>query len=122
MMQNSCDILITNAAAVIPRIGILQTNIMIENGKIKTLIKSIDNIHASKIINANGKYVLPGLIDPHIHYGVYTPIDEAAKSIEEIQKEIMHALGRLEQMDPDNTNMDQKPSSVNKKRDALNSF
>ena len=44
------------------------------------------------------------------------------KSIEEIQKEIMHALGRLEQMDPDNTNEDQEPSSVNKKRDALNSF
>ena len=44
------------------------------------------------------------------------------KSIEEIQKEIMHALGRLEQMDPDNTNGDQEPSSVNKKRDALNSF
>src|SRR5918911_2075879 len=80
MMQNSCDILITNAAAVIPRSGILQTNIMIENGKIKTLTKSIDNIHASKIINANGKYVLPGVIDPHVHYGVYTPIDEAAQT------------------------------------------
>jgi dihydropyrimidinase len=80
MMQNSCDILITNAAAVIPRSGITQTNILIENGKIKALRKSIDNIHASKIINANGKYVLPGLIDPHIHYGVYTPIDEAAKT------------------------------------------
>ena len=80
MMQNSCDILITNAAAVIPRIGIVETNIMIENGKIKTLTKSIDNIHASKIINANGKYVLPGVIDPHVHYGVYTPIDEAAQT------------------------------------------
>ena len=80
-MQNSCDILITNASAVIPRSeGIVQTNIMIENGKIKALTKSIHNIHASKIINANGKYVLPGLIDPHIHYGVYSPIDEAAKS------------------------------------------
>src|SRR5215213_3675783 len=80
MMQNSCDTLITNAAAVIPRVGIAQTNIMIENGKIKTLTKSIDNIHASKIINANGKYVLPGVIDPHVHYGVYTPIDEAAQT------------------------------------------
>src|ERR671920_652531 len=80
MMQNSCDILITNAAAVIPRIGIVETNIMIENGKIKTLTKSIDNTHASKIINANGKYVLPGVIDPHVHYGVYTPIDEAAQT------------------------------------------
>ncbi len=80
MMQNSCDTLITNAAAVIPRVGIVQTNIMIENGKIKTLTKSIDNIHASKTINANGKYVLPGVIDPHVHYGVYTPIDKAAQT------------------------------------------
>src|SRR5919106_585575 len=80
MMQNSCDILITNAAAVIPRVGIVETNIMIENGKIKTLTKSIDNTHASKIINANGKYVLPGVIDPHVHYGVYTPIDKAAQT------------------------------------------
>ena len=80
MMQNSCDTLITNAAAVIPRVGIAQTNIMIENGKIKTLTKSVDNIHASKIINANGKYVLPGVIDPHVHYGVYTPIDKAAQT------------------------------------------
>ena len=80
MMQNSCDILITNAAAVIPRVGIIQTNIMIENGKIKSLTKSIDNIHCSKIINANGKYVLPGVIDPHVHYGVYTPIEQAAKT------------------------------------------
>ena len=44
------------------------------------------------------------------------------KSIEEIQKEIMHALGRLEQIDSDDTNGDQEPSSANKKRDALNSF
>src|ERR687890_2361645 len=80
MMQNSCDIIITNAAAVIPRSGILQTNIMIENGKIKTLTKSIDSIHASKKINANGKYVLPGLIDPHIHYGVFSPIEQASRT------------------------------------------
>jgi len=44
------------------------------------------------------------------------------KTIDEIQKEIMHALGRLEQMDPDNINGNHEPSAVNKKRDALNSF
>ena len=26
------------------------------------------------------KYVLPGAIDPHVHYGVYTPINDAAKT------------------------------------------
>jgi len=44
------------------------------------------------------------------------------KTIDEIQQEIMHALGRLEQMDPDNINGNHEPSAVNKKRDALNSF
>src|SRR5918999_4424861 len=80
-MQNSCDLLIMNASAVIPRIGIIgDTNIMIEDGKIKSLANSASDVSASRKIDARGKYVLPGLIDPHVHYGVYTPIDEAAKT------------------------------------------
>jgi dihydropyrimidinase len=81
MMQNTCDVLITNAAGVvIPKVGITQTNIMIENGKIKALTKSTQSVQASRRINADGKYILPGIIDPHVHYGVYTPIEEAAKT------------------------------------------
>jgi dihydropyrimidinase len=80
MQLNSCDLLITNARVVIPKIGIVQTDIMVDDGKIKALRKSVDNVQASKKINANGKYVLPGVIDPHVHYGVYTPIDEAAQT------------------------------------------
>jgi dihydropyrimidinase len=80
-MQNSCDVLITNASAVIPKVGIIrETNVLIEDGKIKALANSIQNISASRKIDAAGKYVLPGAIDPHVHYGVYTPINEAAKS------------------------------------------
>lgn len=80
-MKNTCDILITNAkGVVIPGIGIIQTNVMIENGKIKSLQRSVDNIQASRRISADHKYVLPGAIDPHVHYGVFTPIEEAART------------------------------------------
>ena len=80
-MDDTCDVLITNASLVIPNGGITSdTNIFIEKGKIKKLTKSVGNKNAGKIINANGKYVLPGLIDPHVHYGVYTPIDKAAST------------------------------------------
>jgi dihydropyrimidinase len=81
-MQNSCDVLIMNASAVIPKVGVIaEKNIMIEDGKIKALANnSADNISASRKIDARGKYVLPGAIDPHVHYGVYTPINEAARS------------------------------------------
>ena len=79
-MQNSCDLLITNASAVVPKVGIVETNIMIEEGKIKALTSSANEISASIKVDANGKYVLPGAIDPHVHYGVYTPINEAART------------------------------------------
>jgi dihydropyrimidinase len=53
---------------------------MIENGKIKNLSKSLNNINYSKSIDATGNYILPRLIDPHVHYGVYTPIEKAART------------------------------------------
>jgi len=80
-MHNSCDLLITNASAVVPRVGVISnTNIMIEDGKIKSLASSVSNVSASRKVDAAGKYVLPGAIDPHVHYGVYTPINEAART------------------------------------------
>jgi len=80
-MENSCDLLIMNASVVIPKVGIItDTNIVIEGGKIKSLTKSANNMSATKKIDASGKYVLPGAIDPHVHYGVYTPINDAART------------------------------------------
>ncbi|HJT84096.1 MAG TPA: amidohydrolase family protein [Nitrososphaeraceae archaeon] len=65
---------------MVPKAGIINTNIMIENGKIKNLTRSIDNISYTRSIDATGKYILPGLIDPHVHYGVYTSIEKAART------------------------------------------
>jgi len=79
-MQNTCDLLIKNGYVVIPKVGIRNTNIIIENGKIKKLSRSLDNLSCSRSIDATGKYILPGLIDPHVHYGVYTPVNEAART------------------------------------------
>jgi dihydropyrimidinase len=65
---------------VIPKVGIVETDIMIEGGRIVALTRSAGNVSAARRINLKGKYVLPGAIDPHVHYGVYTPIDEAART------------------------------------------
>ena len=77
-MSNTCDIIIKNVNVIIPFSGIVNTNILIENGKIKALEKTIGNVSADTVINARNRYILPGAIDPHVHYGVYTPIDIAA--------------------------------------------
>ena len=76
---NSFDLLITNASAVVPKAGIVECNIAIKDGLIKSL-KAPADASSEKRIDAKGKYVLPGAIDPHVHYGVYTPIEQAALS------------------------------------------
>jgi len=80
LQKNSCDLLITNANIVIPKIGIVNSNILIENGKIKEITNDEGSVGYSKKINVNEKFVLPGLIDPHVHYGVFSPVDQAAKT------------------------------------------
>ena len=65
---------------MIPKVGVLQLDILIEDGKIKDLKKDSTNINANKRVDASGKYVIPGVIDPHSHYGVFTPIEDSAKT------------------------------------------
>lgn len=57
--------LIKNGKVVYPE-KTVTAHIAIENGKIKTVTKE-KNITAKNVIDASGFYVLPGLIDPHIH-------------------------------------------------------
>jgi len=72
------DIAILNASIVLPNVGIVNTNIVIKDGKIAEFTPDV--IQADKMIDAEGLYVLPGVIDPHVHYGVYTSIDKAAET------------------------------------------
>ena len=56
----------------------VERNIVINDGKISDF--TTDTPSADKKINANGLVAIPGLIDTHVHYGVYSPIEEAAKT------------------------------------------
>ncbi len=69
------DAVIANSHVILPS-GMIEKNIVIDEGKIVGLTTDIPQ--CDTIINANGKVSLPGIIDPHVHYGVYSPIDEAA--------------------------------------------
>jgi dihydropyrimidinase len=58
--------------------GVLERNIVIDDGKIVDFTTDIPQ--CDKKINARGLVAIPGLIDTHVHYGVYSPIEEAAKT------------------------------------------
>jgi len=58
--------------------GIIDKNLVLDEGKIVMLTNEIPS--CDNKINADGLVSIPGIIDPHVHYGVYSPIEKAAKS------------------------------------------
>jgi len=71
------DVVITNSHIVSPQ-GIIDKNIIIDEGKIAGFSHEIPS--CDKKIDGRGLISIPGPIDTHVHYGVYSSIEKAAKS------------------------------------------
>ena len=71
------DTVIVDSHVVLPQ-GVLDKNILIDDGKIVGLTKDVPSCDHK--INGNGLVSIPGPIDTHVHYGVYSPINHAAKT------------------------------------------
>jgi len=71
------DTVITGSHIATPA-GIIDKNLVLDEGKIVMLTNEIPA--CDNKINADGLVSIPGIIDPHVHYGVYSPIEKAAKS------------------------------------------
>ena len=71
------DTVIVDSHVILPT-GMIDKNIVIDDGKIVGLTSDIPACDHK--INGNGLISIPGAIDTHVHYGVYSPINEAAKT------------------------------------------
>jgi len=69
------DSVIVGSHVVLPS-GTVDKNIVINDGRVVGLTNDIPA--CDKRIDASGLVSLPGPIDTHVHYGVYSPIEEAA--------------------------------------------
>ena len=71
------DTVIVDSHVMLPQ-GMVEKNIVIDDEKIVDFTNDIPACDHK--INGNGLISIPGVIDTHVHYGVYSPIDEAAKT------------------------------------------
>ena len=69
------DLAIINGSLVIPDEGIVQENVYIKDGIILSIGKDSQKI-AIKTIDAQGRYVIPGIVDPHVHLGIYESFEK----------------------------------------------
>jgi len=71
------DTVIVGSHVVLPT-GIIDKNIVLDEGKIIGFTNDIPS--SDRKISADGLVAIPGVIDTHVHYGVYSPIEHAAVS------------------------------------------
>jgi len=72
------DTVIKNGKIVSPS-SITSKGIAINKGKIVVITDAADLPQAKRTIDAQGNFILPGIIDVHIHTGLYLPLDEEIK-------------------------------------------
>lgn len=77
------DLAVNGGRVIIPGVGTVEANIGVSHGVITTLTSS--RIKGLKEIDATGKYVSPGIIDPHVHLGLFAPLEQ------ELETETMSA-------------------------------
>lgn len=70
--MSSFDLVVKNGKVVIPGAGIFEFDIGVSNGKIASLGKSLEG---AEEVDAGGNYVLPGIIDPHVHLGLFNSLE-----------------------------------------------
>jgi dihydropyrimidinase len=67
------DLLLENGLLVFPNQGTAPGSLGIRDGRIVALCAPGERPDASRVINCGGKWILPGLIDPHVHFGFGDP-------------------------------------------------
>ena len=66
------DLKVVNGTLVIPGTGLVRGGVGCKDGKIVSIGPEAGMEEAERTVDAAGKYVLPGVIDPHVHLGIFT--------------------------------------------------
>lgn len=67
------DTLIKGGQLVIPKVDIIAGDLAIKDEKIAAIFDGGNTPEAEKVIDATGRFVMPGVIDPHVHLGLGGP-------------------------------------------------
>lgn len=67
------DLLLYNAELVEPSVGVTRGSIGIKDGRIAAVMAPGTTLPATETIDCQGRWVMPGVIDPHVHFGFGSP-------------------------------------------------
>jgi dihydropyrimidinase len=70
---------VRNARLVVPEVGVIEGGMIVRDGRVAE-IRQDGPLDGDEIIDAEGRYVLPGLIDPHVHSGLLPPLADRLRA------------------------------------------
>lgn len=81
MPEKTMDLLIKNLKVVRPSESEVRLqDVAITAGKFNSIANHIDPVGAARVVDAKGLLGFPGLVDAHMHTGIYSPLAEDADS------------------------------------------
>jgi len=78
-MNGAMDLVIKGGQVVRPD-GVRKLAIGVKDGKIAALAADESVLCALRIVDASGKYILPGIVDPECHAGSARPLKDSLDS------------------------------------------
>ncbi len=72
------DLLIKDGFLVMPESGVTKATLAINGEKIVGIFEDASHLQAKEMIDARGKYVLPGVVQPHCHLGKLSGLQDYA--------------------------------------------
>ena len=73
------SLVVSNGTLVIPGVGQIRADVGMSNGKIAAIGDRLAE-KADEVYDASGKFVLPGIFDPHVHIGNERSYEEEAET------------------------------------------
>jgi len=75
------DLLIKNVRIVRPTAdSVTESDIAVKDGKIMRIRPGLDTDVAAEVYDGQGRLAFPGVVDAHMHTGIYSPLQEDALS------------------------------------------
>jgi dihydroorotase-like cyclic amidohydrolase len=74
------DAVVLGGRLVLPGRGVVRGDVGIRGGVISAVDDGLASGDADEVIDASGRLVVPGAVDPHFHLGIYRDITEDTKS------------------------------------------
>src|SRR6185436_10878717 len=80
-MSHAYDLIIKNLRIVRPRAsGVVETDVAVKEGKFSRIAPNLPVADAKEVYDGKGRLAFPGVVDAHMHAGIYSPLKEDAVS------------------------------------------